>query len=191
MEAVRAHLTEQGGWNQHYIVMDDIRDKFISKAMAERHLSREEAHQATSKDSSIAYQKQVHFTCQLCASQAQDDNNLIWIDKNFPQDSLLPTVTRLRKALDAKLQPVFLYLVPEPCENGKFGLPFDSSYLLSCFARGMQRDDYKSMPNDNPVKVFEIMLTFLQLNRGLKFDQGFLDKHGLDGYLELPLVEKS
>ena len=89
-----------------------------------------------------------------------------------------------------KVQERFLYLVPD-CRSSIQKLPFSSQFLVQAFSRCQNRKDHHTLNNDEPVKLVEIQTMFMLLSREVRFDQSFLSRNELDGYLKLPMSKET
>jgi hypothetical protein len=85
-----------------------------------------------------------------------------------------------------------LYLIPEIKANACLPqFPISSSFLLQALMRGQNRKEHPTLDNSDPVKMLEIQLMFNKLNCMVNFNESFLSKYCLDGFLRVPLSEES
>ena len=99
-------------------------------------------------------------------------------------------ITEIQEQLPGNVYPRFLYLIPDSTE-GFLEYPYSASFMAQTFARTQSRSDHATLDNSDPVKLIEIQTMFMQLNRGVRFDDDFAQSNGLDGFLRLPLANES
>jgi len=56
---------------------------------------------------------------------------------------------------------------------------------------GMNRKIHPTMDNSDIPKLFGVMMVFLNLNKGCRFDSKFAHDNGLNSLLSLPLTNES
>ena len=69
--------------------------------------------------------------------------------------------------------------------------PFSASFLLTSFARAQKRTAHETLDNSDPCKLVEIQTMFIQLNKNIIYDEKFLIRNGLDGYLRVPMTPEN
>lgn len=115
---------------------------------------------------------------------------MIFVDKNIPPQQISKQISEIRENVPKNVHERFLYLVPD-CRSSFQKMPFSSQFLVQAFSRCQNRKDHHTLNNDEPVKLVEIQTMFMLLSREVRFDQNFLVRNGLDGFLKLPMSKEN
>jgi hypothetical protein len=85
-----------------------------------------------------------------------------------------------------------LYLIPKIKNKYIRPYPFSYEFAMQCLQYGCQSEECGTLDNSNLPKLFGILLKFFNFNKNIyKFDDQFLKKHKLDGYLMLPMTNEN
>ena len=83
-------------------------------------------------------------------------------------------------------------MIPEVPEEKLFDdYPYTENFLAQTYSHAQSRTEHATLTNEDPCKLAEIQTMFIKMSRGVVYNQKFLEKHGLDGYLKVPMSVES
>jgi hypothetical protein len=138
------------------------------------------------------YETQLIKIIQDTASLGSASVQLVFLDKNHPPNGL----NTVRSLLDLHIprQDLVvhkLYLIPEQQASCTllFDYPFSLEFISQILTYGLNRKEHGTLDNQNLPKLFGVILMFLRMNKGIKFNAAFLKKYGLDGFVQAKLTD--
>ena len=87
------------------------------------------------------------------------------------------------------VEPRFLYFCPE-C-NASEGLPFSTQYIFTNFLLDAESTEHDTLPNDDPLYVLTVLIKLMVSNKPVRFDEEFLRRFSLDGFLKCKLSNEN
>lgn len=152
--------------------------------------TKKQAFDVTARSGPIEYGKAFARLCSDAHTSRKNKNHVIFLDKNHPINGIKRAVDDIKKNLKGNIIVKKLYLIPEvPSDKTSrlAELPFSENFIFQMYAWGQQRTDHETLDNSDPHNMIEIQTMFLKMARGVVFDDGFLVKHELDGFLRVPM----
>lgn len=198
---LQTKISQTEGCSFDIVSSDGIRGEQIKNLIERDKLTRDEAYSKTMKSGRQEYDRQLTRILRDATDKvagAKDGAaryHFIFLDKNHPPDAISRTVEEIISGVGSgagKCIVKKLYLIPKLHEAHRFGnYPFSVNLLAQAFNYGQQRSDHETLDNSKPGKTVEVQIQFLKFNMGVVFDQAFLDRNGLDGYLRVPMSVES
>jgi hypothetical protein len=117
--------------------------------------------------------------------------HFVFLDKNHPPNAISRAVDDISAGVGnggAECIVKKLYLIPSLEVAHQFSnYPFSINMLAQVFSWGQSRKDHETLDNSDPVKMVEVQCMFMKFNEGVVYDDAFLRRNGLDGYLRVPM----
>lgn len=118
--------------------------------------------------------------------------HILFVDKNHPPNGFEKAVTLLKidlkKTIDLKIIAIAPKIV-NPLKIGHNEYPFSLNFLFTCLARSLARKDHETLKG-NPIKVFDVILMFFNMYRGVKINKSILENIGFDYLIRLSYVRE-
>mmetsp|Transcript_7299 Transcript_7299/g.10284 ORF Transcript_7299/g.10284 Transcript_7299/m.10284 type:complete len:109 (+) Transcript_7299:2218-2544(+) len=67
------------------------------------------------------------------------------------------------------------------------GFPFSENFVTQIYAWGQARTDHQTLSNEDPHQMVDVQTMFLRMNKYLFFNDTFLCKHQMDGFLRVQM----
>lgn len=138
------------------------------------------------------YDNQMIQLIDQTAELAAGEIRVIYLDKNHnPQSSIDFIVRKINKQMPYNIRYSKIYITPTITKPKIKDFPFSYHFMAQVFANAVTRRHhpiYESRRDLNKVLCFAIF--FLNNNRGLQFDQLFVNRLRLDSTISVPLVNE-
>ena len=164
------------------------------KPLIDQGKTKKQAFDATAKMGPREYGNALAQMCANAVNADKGSSHVLFLDKNHPVNGIKRAVDDIRKLITGRVNIKKLYMIPEvPADKASRVnfLPYPENFICQFFAWGQQRTDHETLDADDPHNMLEVQLMFLRMSRNEVFNDSFLRKHQIDGFLRVPMSVES
>jgi hypothetical protein len=168
-------------------LMDELQKKNKNKKV-----SHEELFEKTTKKTRDQFFKDLRAMIDQ-VSYMQEQDHIIFLDKNHPPQALDSTMTELQHISVPNVEIKVVAVIPLCYKNLRVHnkeYPFSENFVLNCMSRAIKREGHQTLIGE-PLKILNVVTMFVQQFKDFKFKGPSLSKLNIDYYIELPFTIES